>query len=768
VPQQGQEDNGEEPSVFGEVLWTTADKLRGSIDVTEYKHVVLGLFFLRYLGDAFEELRGVLRDELAADGVTGKQADGLLEQCDQYTAKGVFWAPPEARWGYLREHAKQPEIGELIDSAMDLIECGNPGLRGMLPKAYGRLGLNIRTLGELIDLISGIGPGAPKHREEDIHGRVYEFLLGRFVSAEGRRGGEFYTAHSVVRLLVEMIEPYSGRVYDPCCGSGGMFVQVERFARAHAGHGDDSGIYGQEVDDTAWRLAQMNLTIRGVEANLGPRGGDSLHEDLHPDLKADYILANPPFNISGWGGDQLCDDARWRYGAPPVGNANFAWLQHIVSHLSPHGVAGVVLANGSVSSQQSREAEIRRRMIEADLVECIVALPAQLFYSTPVPVTLWFLNRDKSSGGARHRRNRRSETLFIDARNLGVMVSRRRRELTDNDRARIVGTYRAWRGEPDAGGYVDVPGFCVSATTERIAEHRYVLMPSRYVGAAGMDEAGEPLDAKIHVRHGQCVRVSLQGSRAGFLGLARQPPSFLTVVPGGCDVATWCTARYGRLGRPPEVTVVPDIPPWSHIDPMLEEQERKIRQTLKAVGWPASRLVNFVKNAEYLRSQKSSERTVIVAKFHNEERLVLPIEPHFDAAYGTVHETVIANRCLLISLLSDINGSFLAAWLNSDDGRRIRAAAMPEPGRSPRTMSSENLLRFLDGLIMPVPGLDIQASIADTTVILHRARQRAGQLLAELWQAPSRAAEIQSATRYWLDSTLPPQIGQQGPERAKV
>ena len=497
VPPRGKKANGTEPLGFEDVLWKAADKLRGSMDASEYKHVVLGLIFLKYVEDAFEERRGALRDELAADGITGEQADELLESRDEYTAEGVFWVPPEARWGYLRERAKQPDIGKLIDNAMDLIEVDNPSLRGVLPKTYARPSLDVRRLGELVDLISGIGLGAAEHREKDILGRVYEYFLGRFASSEGKGGGEFYTPRSVVRLLVEMIEPYSGRVYDPCCGSGGMFVQAERFVEAHGGRRNDIAVYGQELNDTTWRLAKMNLAIRGIEADLGPRWGDSFHEDLHPDLKADYILANPPFNISDWGGDQLREDVRWRYGVPPASNANYAWLQHMVSHLSPRGVAGVVLANGSLSSQQSGEGEIRRRMIEADLIECIVAIPGQLFYSTQIPATLWFLNRDKTPGGARHWRERRGEMLFIDARKLGVMVDRTHRELTDEDLARVAGTYHAWRGEPGAGDYTDVSGFCATATADEIAEHRYVLTPGRYVGTEDVEEDDEPMDEKI-------------------------------------------------------------------------------------------------------------------------------------------------------------------------------------------------------------------------------------------------------------------------------
>jgi type I restriction enzyme M protein len=497
VPPRKKKTNGNEPLGFEDVLWKAADKLRGAMDAGEYKHVVLGLIFLKYVEDAFEERRGALRGELESEGITGEQAEELLESRDEYTAEGVFWVPPEARWAYLRDRAKQPEIGKLIDSAMDLIELDNPSLIGVLPKTYARPGMNVRRLGELVDLISGIGLGAAEHREKDILGRVYEYFLGRFASTEGKGGGEFYTPRVVVRLLVEMIEPFSGRVYDPCCGSGGMFVQAERFVEAHGGRRNDIAVYGQESNDTTWRLAKMNLAIRGIEADLGPRWGDSFHEDLHPDLKADFILANPPFNISDWGGDQLRDDQRWRYGVPPVGNANYAWLQHMASHLSPRGVAGVVLANGSLSTQQSGEGEIRRRMIDEDLVECIVALPPQLFYSTGIPASLWFLNRDKTSGGARAWRERRGEVLFVDARKLGIMVDRTHRELTDEDIADIAGTYRAWRGERGAGEYADAPGFCASATVKEIAEQQYVLTPGRYVGAEEAKEDGEPLDEKI-------------------------------------------------------------------------------------------------------------------------------------------------------------------------------------------------------------------------------------------------------------------------------
>ncbi len=485
------------PLGFEDVLWKAADKLRGSMDASEYKHVVLGLIFLKYVEDAFEERRTHLGEELAAEGIKGKEADELLESRDEYTAEGVFWVPEAARWQYLRQRAKQSDIGKLIDRAMDLIEADNPSLRGVLPKTYARPSLDVRRLGELVDLISGIGLGSAEHREKDVLGRVYEYFLGRFASAEGKGGGEFYTPRAVVRLLVEMIEPLQGRVYDGCCGSGGMFVQAERFVDAHGGRRNDIAVYGQELNDTTWRLAKMNLAIRGIEADLGPRWGDTFHEDLHPDLKADYILANPPFNVSDWGGDQLREDPRWAYGVPPIGNANYAWLQHFVSKLSPHGVGGIVLANGALSIQSAGEGDTRQRLVEADVVECIVSLPVQLFYSTQIPVSLWFLNRDKGPGGSRRWRDRQGETLFIDARKLGVMVDRTHRELTEEEIGRVAGIYHAWRGEPGAEAYQDVQGFCAVATIADIRAQRYVLTPGRYVGTEEAEGDGEPLADKI-------------------------------------------------------------------------------------------------------------------------------------------------------------------------------------------------------------------------------------------------------------------------------
>ena len=472
-------------------LWQMADALRGSMDAAEYKHVVLGLIFLKYISDAFEEQHAKLVAEQA------KGADP--EDPDEYRAQSIFWVPPEARWGHLKAQAKQPTIGQIVDDAMAGIERDNPALKGVLPKDYARPALDKTRLGQLIDLISNIRVGDEEARAKDVLGRVYEYFLSQFASAEGKKGGEFYTPRCVVKLLVEMLEPYRGRVYDPCCGSSGMFVQSVEFIRAHAkGNGNggkaraDISIYGQESNYTTWRLAKMNLAIRGIDGQIAH--GDTFHNDRHPDLKADFILANPPFNISDWGGDRLKDDKRWQYGAPPAGNANFAWVQHIVHHLAPAGVAGFVLANGSMSSNQSGEGEIRKSLIEADLVDCMVALPGQLFYSTQIPACLWFLARDRKDGKFR---DRRGQILFIDARKLGRMVDRTHRELTEEDIARIANTYHAWRGELEADEYADVPGFRNSAPLEEVRKHGSVLTPGRYVGAEAQEDDGEPFEEKM-------------------------------------------------------------------------------------------------------------------------------------------------------------------------------------------------------------------------------------------------------------------------------
>jgi type I restriction enzyme M protein len=473
---------------FEAKLWQTADALRNNMDAAEYKHVVLGLIFLKYISDAFEAKHAELVAELEADRAAGADP----EDPDEYRAASIFWVPKEARWSHLKASAPQPTIGTLVDDAMTAIERDNPSLKGVLPKDYARPGLDKARLGQLINLVSDIALGAPADRAKDTLGRVYEYFLAQFASAEGKKGGQFYTPSHVVRILVEMLAPYRGRVYDPCCGSGGMFVSSEKFIEAHSGRLGDISIYGQESNYTTWRLAKMNLAIRGIDAQIAH--GDTFHADRHPDLKADFVLANPPFNDSDWRGELLKDDKRWVYGVPPAGNANFAWVQHFISHLAPTGIAGFVLANGSMSTNQSGEGEIRRSIIEADLVDAMVALPGQLFYSTQIPVCLWFLARDRRNG---RFRDRRGETLFIDARKMGTLVDRTHRELTDDDVAKIAGTYHAWRGDEGAGEYADVPGFCRAAPLDEIRKHGHVLTPGRYVGAAAAEEDDEPFDEKM-------------------------------------------------------------------------------------------------------------------------------------------------------------------------------------------------------------------------------------------------------------------------------
>jgi type I restriction enzyme M protein len=482
------------PIGFEDQLWRAADALRSNMDAAEYKHVVLGLIFLKYISDAFEEYHGRLEAERA------QGADP--EDPDEYRAVNIFWVPQEARWSHLQANARQPTIGKLVDEAMLAIERDNPSLKGVLPKDYAHPRLDKQRLGQLIDLVGNIGLGDEANRSRDVLGRVYEYFLSQFASAEGKKGGQFYTPRCVVKVLVEMLEPYKGRVYDPCCGSGGMFVQSVEFVQAHATGNDNGGkikaavsIFGQESNHTTWRLAKMNLAIRGIEGNLGQEHADSFHHDLHPDLKADYVLANPPFNDSDWRGELLRDDRRWQFGLPPASNANFAWVQHFIYHLAPTGLAGFVLANGSMSTTTSGEGEIRQNLIEADLVDCMVALPGQLFYSTQIPVCLWFIARDKRNG---RFRDRRGETLFIDARKLGAMIDRTHRELTDDDIAHIAGTYHAWRGDEDCQKeYEDVPGFCRAATLDDIRAHNYILTPGRYVGAAEVEDDGEPFEEKM-------------------------------------------------------------------------------------------------------------------------------------------------------------------------------------------------------------------------------------------------------------------------------
>lgn len=476
-------------------LWAAADKLRGNMDAAEYKHVALGLIFLKYISDRFEQRRAEAFDD---PDTPQDLAEELAEERDWYTAESVFWVPQNARWSYLKANATsvEPTIGALIDQAMLDLESENASLKGVLTKNYARPELDQTKLGDVIKLFSDL-TFQDEHHGQDVLGRVYEYFLGQFAIAEGKRGGQFYTAGSVVELLVEMLQPFKGRVYDPCCGSGGMFVQSERFVEAHNGQRNDVSIFGQESNPTTWRLAKMNLAIRGIEANLGPKWADSFHEDLHPGLKADFVLANPPFNDSDWGGEKLRSGERWEYGVPPAGNANFAWVQHFIHHLAPHGSAGFVLANGSLSSQQSGEGDIRRAIVEADLVDCIVSLPGQLFFTTQIPVSLWFLTKDKSNGLVRDRRlrDRRRETLFIDARSLGAMESRTLKVLSGTDITKVASAYHSWREV--AGNYADEPGFSKSVSTEEIAGQGFALTPGRYVGTAIANLDEEPFSTKM-------------------------------------------------------------------------------------------------------------------------------------------------------------------------------------------------------------------------------------------------------------------------------
>ena len=460
---------------FEEELWASADKLRNNMDAAEYKHVVLGLIFLKYVSDTFMEKYKELLEE----------DEEFAEDMDAYLAEGVFWVPEIARWDYIAKHSKQVEIGQIVDSALDAIEKENDSLRGVLPKNYSRPELDKRILGEIIDLFTNINVGGKEGKEKDILGRVYEYFLGKFAANEGKGGGEFYTPKSIVALMVEMTQPFKGYVYDPACGSGGMFVQSLKFVEEHSGSTFDISVYGQESNPTTWKLAKMNLAIRGIENNLGSKNADTFHEDLHKNLKADYILANPPFNQSDWGQPLLVDDARWKWGTPPQGNANYGWIEHMLDKLSQKGKAGVVLANGSLSSNTSGEGEIRRKILEDDLVDCIVALPDKLFYTTGIPVCIWFFNRDKKHKG---------QTLFIDARKMGDMVNRRLRELSDEDIKKIANTYIAWQNED---GYEDVQGYCKVASIDEIKEHDYILTPGRYVGIEEVEDDGEPFEEKM-------------------------------------------------------------------------------------------------------------------------------------------------------------------------------------------------------------------------------------------------------------------------------
>ena len=480
---------------FKQTLWKAADKLRAQMDAAEYKHIVLGLIFLKYISDTFvkqqDKVKSMVSDPSSDYFISEDPVEYAeeLEERDYYIQDNVFWVPQEARWETLRSKAKQPDIGSLVDGAMTAIENENTSLRGKLDKRFGRAQLGQGVLGELIDLISTIG-FADKYDSSDLLGEVYEYFLGQFASAEGKKGGQFYTPSHVVKTLVAVLSPNSGRVYDPCCGSGGMFVQSEEFVKAHGGRVDDISIYGQESNPTTWRLAAMNLAIRGFAADLGKEPADTFARDQFPDVKFDYIMANPPFNISDWGGEKYESDPRWQFGRPPVGNANYAWLQHMLWKLRPGGQAGVVLANGSMSSNAVGEGQIRESMVRGDVVEVMVALPGQLFLNTPIPVCLWFLTNDKTING----RDRRGETLFLDARQLGTMETKVLKVFTDEDIAKIQQTVQSWKtGE----GYEDVAGFCKSASLEEIEKNGFVLTPGRYVGAADSESDDEELYSKI-------------------------------------------------------------------------------------------------------------------------------------------------------------------------------------------------------------------------------------------------------------------------------
>jgi type I restriction enzyme M protein len=480
-------------------LWDAADALRGNQEPSEYKHVVLGLVFLKYISDRFEERRKAieitLSDPNSDDYIpNAARREQFIESRDEYTSHNVFWVPADARWDSIQAKAKLPSIGQDIDKAMDLIEKENPVIRGVLPRNYGREGLDKGRLGQLVDLIGSIGfTETDDHGSDDVLGRVYEYFLGQFAGKEtGKDAGAFYTPRWVVKLLVEMLEPYKGRVYDPAAGSGGMFVESSKFVKAHGGKRTDISVYGQEFTDATWKLAKMNLALRGIEADMGDRSADSFTQDLHPDLRADFVIANPPFNVSNWWDAKLADDPRWKYGTPPEGNANFAWVQHFLYHLAPNGTAGFVLSNGSLSSMNGGEGDIRRKLVEADLVDCIVALPDKLFFNTGIPVSLWFLSKNRHGNG---HRERRGETLFIDARKLGSMVSRKLRELTEADIARIADAYHSWRNHE--GAYEDVQGFAKAARTDEIEKHAFVLTPGRYVGAEEVEADDEPIGDKI-------------------------------------------------------------------------------------------------------------------------------------------------------------------------------------------------------------------------------------------------------------------------------
>ncbi len=472
----------DEKDNFKEQLWKACDKLRNNMDPAEYKYVVLGLVFLKYISDKFENKY----KELVAEGAE------FEEDRDEYTAENIFWVPTEARWEEIVKNAKKPEIGKIIDDAMYAIEKENLPLKNVLYKVFSNPNLDKMKLGELIDIVGKINLSEKDNKSADILGQVYEFFLGKFANSEGKNGGQFYTPESIVKTIVHCLEPTSGRVYDPACGSGGMFVQSEKFIEAHSGKVGDISIFGQESNGTTWKLCKMNLAIRGIEVNLGKEPADSFTNDQHEHEKMDYILANPPFNVKDYWHESLAGDVRWKYGTPPEGNANYAWMQHIIHHLKPNGVAGVVLANGSLSSNTSNEGEIRKKMLEDDVIDAIVALPDKLFLTATIPACLWFLNKNKENSKYRERKG---EVLFIDARKLGVMIDRKTREFEEGDINKIAETYHSWRNKD--GNYSDVEGFCKSATLEEIKSHEYILTPGRYVGIEEAEDDGISFEEKM-------------------------------------------------------------------------------------------------------------------------------------------------------------------------------------------------------------------------------------------------------------------------------
>lgn len=512
MPPRKKQQEPQAPSTMKELkdtLWKAADKLRGSLSASQYKDVILGLVFLKYVSDAYDERREAIRAELAAEGMEEAQIEDLIDDPEEYHGYGVFVVPPNARWKFLAENAKgkpavsgevAKNIGQLIDEAMDAVMKANPTLVGTLPRLYNKDNIDQRRLGELIDLFNSAQfSRRGQHKARDLMGEVYEYFLDKFAKAEGRRGGEYFTPASVVKVIVEVLEPSKGRVYDPCCGSGGMFVQTEKFIYEHDGDPKDTSIYGQESNELTWRMAKMNLAIHGIDnKGLGARWGDTFARDQHADVQMDYVMANPPFNIKDWARNE--EDPRWRFGVPPANNANYAWIQHILSKLAPGGKAGVVMANGSMSSNSNGEGDIRAQIVEADLVSCMIALPTQLFRGTGIPACLWFFAKDKT---AREHGSidRSGQVLFIDARELGYMVDRAERALTNEEIVRIGDTYHAWRGSASAAAkgltYEDVPGFCKSATLAEIKTADYALAPARYVGPPEVAEDAEPIDEKI-------------------------------------------------------------------------------------------------------------------------------------------------------------------------------------------------------------------------------------------------------------------------------